>query len=50
MTNDIVKNNGVIEISTWPISIFSRSIEIKISNEQPQIIIPNFQIIEPIDK
>jgi hypothetical protein len=50
MVNYIVEDKSVIELSSRPISILIISVEVKISHNQPKLLIINFQAIEPINK
>jgi hypothetical protein len=50
MTYDIIEDESVIKISSWSISIIRGSIEVEIPNKQPKIIVPNVQVVQPINK
>lgn len=47
MTDDIVEDKYFIKFFSWFVSIFCRSIKIKITQEQPEITTINFQVIQP---
>jgi hypothetical protein len=40
-TNDIIKNQRVIEIASRSIPVLIRPIEIEIPNNEPEVVIPN---------
>jgi hypothetical protein len=50
MVNYIVEDKSVTEVSSRPISILSISVKVKISHNQPELLIINFQAIKPINK
>jgi hypothetical protein len=50
MVNYIIEDKSVVEVSSRPISILSISVKVKISHNQPELLIINFLAIKPINK
>ena len=50
MTNNIIKDQSVLKVATWLISILQRSIEIKISKKRSINIISDMVAFKPVNE
>ena len=50
MANDLIKEENVIDITTWSVSIIKGTKEVEISQKQPILVYWDIKVVEPTNK